>query len=72
MNETIPVSPLSDDQFRNELKSIYKHREYFKTIEYSHADISSWLIQSANDTLKEFGTTAEENEKLLTSFDLML
>ena len=29
-------------------------------------------MQAANDTLKGFGTTYEENEKLLTSFDTML
>ena len=72
MNETIPVLSLDDPELRYDLKSIYKEREYFKTIKYSHADISSWLMKAANDTLKSFGTTFEKNQELLASFDLML
>ena len=44
LNETIPISRNSDNDFRGELKTIYQNREYFKTIKYYHSDISSWLI----------------------------
>ena len=69
INETIPFLGKNDIPLRTALKSIYTNREYFKTLEFSHADISAWLMSAANDTLTGFGTTLEVNEELLHHFE---
>ena len=40
-----------DGPDREALKWIYKDREYFKTLEFKHGEISDWLRGAVNDTL---------------------
>ena len=61
-----------DSADREAFKWIYLNREYFKTLDFPHSDISGWLLYATNQTLIDLGMPVEMNENVLYNFNLAL
>jgi len=53
------LKDITDPKDVENLKFIYRYREYFKTVHYDFDDVSEWLIASAEETLHRMGVSQE-------------
>lgn len=72
LTNPIPFYGINDKTEQEEFKYVYRYREYFKTLEYPHSDITAWLLMGANETLTRFGTTFDSNKHVLDKFEIEL
>lgn len=50
------------------LKSVYRHREYFKTLAFKYDDMRAWLLSDARETMTRLGLSDELIEGILAGF----
>jgi len=64
VNETLtkPIKSVTNDSDKENLKFIYRHREYFKTLHFDHDEISGWLKEAAFETMLGMGLSEELSE----------
>ncbi len=70
VNETLQdsIRPVTKEQDKESLKFIYRHREYFKTLEYDHEEFSEWLQESANQTMLKMGLSSEMTDYIVSKY----
>ena len=70
---TSPIPHLDKDgPDREALKWIYKDREYFKTLNFPHDEISAWLRDDVNTTLRGLGIGVDLNDHIIEVFNKTL
>lgn len=58
----IPYLSIDSDEDREALKMIYRDRDYFKTLEFVHEDISAWVRDAASVLMSELGIGEDLSE----------
>ena len=61
-----------DGPDREALQWIYKDREYLKTLEFKHHEISDWLRDTINQTLNGLGIGKDLNAHTIEVFNKTL
>jgi len=54
-----PLPPSNDAFDIENYKFIYRHREYFKTLNFNYYDMIDWLMAAARSTLEDMGVSEE-------------
>ena len=62
----------ADGEEREALKWIYKYREYFKTLDFPHDEISAWIRDDVNRTLIGLGIGTDMLNHTLDVFNKTL
>jgi len=75
VNRTLsePIPHLDKDGAEREaLKLLYRDREYFKTLEFTHDDIKTWITDDVNKTMVELGIGDVLNAHVVEVFNKTL
>ena len=63
---------MTNDADKENLKFIYRHREYFKTLHFDQDEISGWLKEAAFETMLGMGLSEELSEFVYSEYDKTL